>query len=162
MNTTTNDFKGLWIPFQILTDDNLSDKEKFILCLILYKSKFSGNCSLSNRYLSNLFNISETQVSKLISSLVKKNYIDIQLMYENNSKEIKSRLIIPKKLVLAYMDLGIKQMLNTSLTNVNEPIQHNFKDNIKYYKNNKYNTNSCNFESRKYDADYLNSFYANL
>lgn len=31
MNTTTNDFKGLLIPFQILTDDNLSDKEKFVL-----------------------------------------------------------------------------------------------------------------------------------
>lgn len=33
------DFKGLWIPFQILTDSVLSDKEKLILCLILYKSK---------------------------------------------------------------------------------------------------------------------------
>ena len=55
-----NDFKGLWIPFQILTDKNLSDKEKFILCLILYKSKISGNCCLSNKYLSNIFNISET------------------------------------------------------------------------------------------------------
>ena len=84
-------------PFQILADKNLSDKEKFILCLILYKSKISGNCCLSNKYLSNIFNISETQVSKLVSSLVKKNYIDIQIMYENNSKEIKLRIIIFNK-----------------------------------------------------------------
>ena len=158
---TNNDFKGLWIPFQILTDKNLSDKEKFLLCLILYKSKVTGNCCLSNKYLSNIFNISETQISKLISSLVKKNYIDIQLMYENNSKEIKSRLIIPKKLILSYMDLGTKQKLNTSLTNVNGPIQHMFKDNKKYYKNNKYNTNNCNFDSREYDPNFLNSLYAN-
>ena len=66
-----NDFKGLWIPFQILTDKNLSDKEKFILCLILYKSKISGNCCLSNKYLSNIFNISETQVSKIIKNIIK-------------------------------------------------------------------------------------------
>lgn len=155
------DFKGLWVPFQILTDSNLSDKEKFILCLILYKSKFSGNCSLSNRYLSSIFNISETQISKLISSLVKKNYIDIRLMYENNSKEIKARIIIPKKFLLEYAELGVKQKLNTSLTNVNEPIQQNCKDNIKYFKNNKYNNNSFEFQSRNYEADFLNSLYDN-
>ena len=155
------DFKGLWIPFQILTDSVLSDKEKLILCLILYKSKFSGNCSLSNRYLSSIFNISETQISKLISSLVKKNYIDIRLMHENNSKEIKSRIIIPKKFLLEYAEVGIKQKLNTSLTNVNEPIQQNCKDNIKYFKNNNYNNNSFEFQSRNYAADFLNSLYDN-
>lgn len=44
MNTTTNDFKGLWIPFQILTDDNLSDKEKFFMCFrILLVNEFRQN-----------------------------------------------------------------------------------------------------------------------
>lgn len=161
MNTSIHDFKGLWMPFEILTDKNLSDKEKLILCLISYKSKFSGNCSLSNKYLSSIFNISETQVSKLISSLVKKNYIDIRLMYENNSKEIKSRIIIPKNFVLSYMQSGIKEKLNTSLTNVNEPVQYKFKDNIKYIKNNKYDTNNYEFQSRNYDANFLNSLYDN-
>lgn len=156
MNKTNNDFKGLWIPFQILTDKHLSDKEKFLLCLIAYKSKFSKERSLSNKYLSSIFNISETQISKLISSLVKKKYIDIKLMYENNSKEIKARIIRPKTFVMSYMDLGIKQKLNTSLTNVNEPIQQKCKDNKKYYKNNKYG-NSRNYAC----TEFLESLYEN-
>jgi len=28
--------KGLWIPIEILTDKNLSDKEKIILSIILF------------------------------------------------------------------------------------------------------------------------------
>ena len=111
--------------------------------------------------MSSIFNISETQISKLISSLVKKNYIDIRLMYENNSKEIKARIIIPKKFLLEYADVGIKQKLNTSLTNVNKPIQQNCKDNIKYFKNNKYNNNSFEFQSGNYEADFFNSLYDN-
>ena len=31
--------KGLWIPIEILTDKNLSDKEKTILSIILFLSK---------------------------------------------------------------------------------------------------------------------------
>ena len=31
--------KGLWIPIEILTDKNLSDKEKIILSIILFLSK---------------------------------------------------------------------------------------------------------------------------
>lgn len=160
MNTTNNDFKGLWIPFQVLTDKHLSDKEKFILCLIAYKSKFTKECSLSNKYLSSIFNVSETQISKLISSLVKKKYVDIQLMYENDSKEIKARIIRPKSFVISYMDLGIKQKLNTSLTNVNESIQQKYKDNKKYYKNNKY-SNSKNYDCENYSSEFLESLYEN-
>ena len=31
--------KGLWIPIEILTDKNLSEKEKTILSIILFLSK---------------------------------------------------------------------------------------------------------------------------
>lgn len=160
MNKTNNDFKGIWIPFQILTDKNLSDKEKFLLCLIAYKSKFTKECSLSNKYLSSIFNVSETQISKLISSLAKKKYIDIKLMYENDSKEIKVRIIKPKNFIMSYMDLGIKQKLNTSSTNVNEPIQQKCKDNKRYYKNNKYSS-SKNYTCMEYSAEFLESLYEN-
>lgn len=108
MNLENNNFKGIWIPFQILTDNNLSDKEKFILCLICFKSKFYGNCSLSNKYLSYIFNISETQCSKLINSLAKKNYIMIRFMYEDNSKEVKNRIIKPQNFVLNYINSSVK------------------------------------------------------
>lgn len=45
-----NKFKieGLWIPYQILTDKNLRDKEKIIYSLILFFSNNKGYCSIKN------------------------------------------------------------------------------------------------------------------
>ena len=36
--------KGIWIPIEVLTDKNLSDKEKMILAIILFLSKENNNC----------------------------------------------------------------------------------------------------------------------
>ena len=41
--------KGLWIPIEILTDKNLSDKEKTIFSIIIFLSKESNECFCSNR-----------------------------------------------------------------------------------------------------------------
>ncbi len=41
--------KGIWIPIEVLTDKNLSDKEKMILAIILFLSKENNNCFCTNR-----------------------------------------------------------------------------------------------------------------
>lgn len=48
---------GLWIPYQILTDKNLRDKEKIIYSLILFFSNNKGYCSIRNIWMTkrNLF-----------------------------------------------------------------------------------------------------------
>ena len=55
--------KGVWIPIEILIDDNLSDKEKLIYSIILFLSKENNYCYCNNSSLSELLNISTTQVS---------------------------------------------------------------------------------------------------
>ena len=80
--------KGVWIPIEILTDNKLSDKEKYIYAIILYLSKENNYCYLTNKSISELLNISITQVSKLVNSLKDKNYISIELIYKENSKQI--------------------------------------------------------------------------
>lgn len=87
--------KGIWIPIEILTDDNLSDKEKIIYAIIIYLSKENQYCFLTNKTISELFNISVTQVSKLVNSLKDKNYINIKLIYKENSKQVEMRKLIP-------------------------------------------------------------------
>ena len=69
--------KGLWIPIEILTDKNLSDKEKTILSIILFLSKENNNCFCTNGTISELLNISSKQVSKLINSLKAKGYTEM-------------------------------------------------------------------------------------
>lgn len=80
--------KGIWIPIEILIDDNLSDKEKLIYSIILFLSKENNYCYCNNSSLSELLNISTTQVSKLINSLKKKECIDIIIKYKENRNEI--------------------------------------------------------------------------
>ena len=40
--------KGLWIPAEILLNEELTDKEKLILAMILYLSEETSSCFASN------------------------------------------------------------------------------------------------------------------
>ena len=81
------EFKGIWIPYEVLTDKKLNDKEKTIYSMILSLSK-ENDCTMSNTYISNLLNICNVQASRIINSLKKKGYIKIEIVYKNESKEI--------------------------------------------------------------------------
>ena len=134
-----SNLKGLWIPIEILTDKNLSDKEKHIYSLVIFLSQEKQYCFCTNKTISELLNISVTQVSKLVNSLKDKGYINIEMVYKENSKEVDIRKLIP--------------------------IEEKFKDN-KYNINKYKNTNNkrlCNFEQRDYEKEGFdfNSLYAN-
>ena len=123
------EFKGIWIPYEVLVDKNLNDKEKIIYSMILYLSK-ENDCKMSNTYISNLLNICNVQASRIINSLKKKEYVKIEIVYKQNSKEIALRKIIP-----------INEYVNTYKQINDESINKNVKDIIN---NNKiYNNNSC-------------------
>ncbi len=77
--------KGIWIPIEILTDNKLSDKEKIIYAIVMYLSKENQYCFLPNKTISELLNISVTQVSNLINSLKKKKYIKTEIIYKENN-----------------------------------------------------------------------------
>ena len=83
--------KGIWIPIEILTDKKLSDKEKIIYAIIIYLSRENNYCYCTNKTISELLNISVTQVSKLVNSLKDKEYINIEMIYKENSKEVEVR-----------------------------------------------------------------------
>ena len=142
------EFKGVWIPYEIVTDIKLNDKEKLIYSMILYLSK-ENDCTMSNRYISSLLNICNVQASRIINSLKKKGYIKVELVYKQNSKEIALRKIIP---VCKY-DNTYKQ-INA------KPINTNVKEIIN--NNKKYNKNTW---KSKNGRDYSNfdwtSLYAN-
>ncbi len=155
--------KGIWIPIEILTDEKLSDKEKIIYSIILYLSKENSYCYLTNKTISELLNISITQVSKLVNSLKDKKYIDIELIYKENSKQVEMRKLIP-----------INKNEDTYLTKVQYPLQQNFNTPIEEkFKDNKYNNkniNKCNSTRQDYkksranfeERDYTNYDFTKL
>ena len=88
------EFKGVWIPYEILIDIKLNDKEKIVYSMIMYLSK-ERECTINNSYISELLNISKVQSSRIINSLKKKLYIRVEMIYKENSKEIALRKIVP-------------------------------------------------------------------
>lgn len=92
---TTQKLKGLWIPAEILLNKELSDKEKIILAIIVYLSEETESCFASNKYIASIVNVTHERVSKIISSLKNKKYINVKLKYKTNSKEIEQRQITP-------------------------------------------------------------------
>ena len=155
--------KGVWIPIETLTDNKLSDKEKYIYAIILYLSKENNYCYLTNKSISELLNISITQVSKLVNSLKNKNYISIELIYKENSKQIEMRKLIP---IVKNNDTYLTKVKYPLQQNFNTPIEEKFKDNKNI--NNKYNStnkiyqkNKVNFEERDYTGYDFTQLYAN-
>lgn len=147
--------KGLWIPIEILTDTNLSDKEKHIYSIIMFLSKENNYCYCTNSNISELLNISITQVSKLVNSLKKKGYIDIEIKYKDNSKEIESRKLIPK------MDNPyLTKVKYPPQQNFNTPIEEKFKDN-KYNNKQNFKKTKVNFKERAYEGFDFDTLYAN-
>lgn len=154
--------KGIWIPIEILTDEKLSDKEKIIYSIILYLSKENNYCYLTNKTISELLNISITQVSKLVNSLKDKKYIDIELIYKENSKQVEMRKLIPTSKNKDTYLIKVKYPLQQ---NFNPPIEEKFKDNKNINKCNStrqdYKKSRANFEQRDYTNYDFTKLYAN-
>lgn len=165
--------KGLWIPAEILLNEELSDKEKIILSMFLYLSDETGSCFASNKYIASIVNVTSDRVSKIVSSLKKKEFIKVTLKFKLDSKEVESRQIIPNKEMInkfseKYLK-GIGENNYCAGQKKQYPTGENNKDIINNIKNknnhNKEshtkNNNKANFEQRDYTGYDFTKFYAN-
>ena len=143
------EFKGVWIPKEILVDKNLNDKEKIIYSMILYLSA-EKDCTISNAYIGELLNICNIQVSRIINSLKKKGYIKTEIIYKENSKEILIRKCIP-----------INIYVNTYKQISALPINKNVKDIKSNNKINNINNRLKNENQRDYSKFDFSKLYAN-
>ena len=86
------DFKGVWIPKEIWLDQKLSWMEKLLLVEIDSLDNEKG-CFASNAYFGEFFNLSNSRISEMISSLVSKGYVTTFLLYDG--KQVKQRILTP-------------------------------------------------------------------
>lgn len=169
----TQRLKGLWIPAEILLNEELTDKEKLILAMILYLSEETSSCFASNKYIANIVNVTANRVSKIISSLKEKQYIKVKLKYKTDSKEIEQRQITPIVQNINRYNSKSQEGIETNnyLNSQNRPypIYDKDKDIINNIKNkNNYNkeslgkkNNKANFDRRDYTDFDLTKLYAN-
>jgi len=138
------------IPAEVRYSINLTPNAKLLYAEITALSQKDGSCWASNKYFSNLYNVSTVTVSRWISSLVENNFINREIVYKKGTKEIDKRYL---------------QLCNGGINkNVNAPINKNVKDN-----NTSINNTSINISNRRkdfvlnvmsfdYDKNILNSF----
>ena len=141
-------------------NEELSDKEKIILSMVLYLSKDTGHCFATNNYFSDILNVTVVSISRIINSLKKKNYIKVDMKYKSNSKEIENRQIIPLNKVINryYKNCGYPIIKNDNkcYQNCKIPINKDDKDIIiNNIKNKKY-------IGREYSNEFLENLYANV
>lgn len=144
--------KGVWIPLEILNNDNLSDKEKILYSIILSLSIETGYCYANNRYFSKILNITMGRVSKLISSLKNKGFIEVKLIYEDDSKKIDRRELRP--MVIFNHTRGRNEPY--AMVRNNQDIIYNIINSINNKKNFK------NYPQRQYEGKKLENLYANF
>ena len=145
--------KGLWIPAEILLNEDLSDKEKIILSMILYLSEESKSCFASNKYIANIVNVTHERVSKIISALKDKGYVSVKLKYKTDSKEIEERQITPIVENINRYSQDVQEGIETNNYSDGQkqpyPMVEKDKDIINNIKN-KNNYNNQNYNQTKY------------
>lgn len=94
------------ISYEILTSDELTDKEKLLLGLISSLQGERGYCYANNKYLSDRLNCYPDTIKDLISNLVKLKWLNRKI-YRNEKNEFVKRILTVKmsKKVLEFDEI---------------------------------------------------------
>lgn len=93
-NIDKNKTTGLWIPQEILDDNNLSLQEKVLLAKIEALDNEEG-CFATNDHFSKLLGVNKVRVSNIISSLIEKKYIVSTLNPKLGNRRVLSKTLRP-------------------------------------------------------------------
>ena len=85
--------KGIWIPIEIYLDKSVCWTAKLIFLEIDSFTRSDLDCFISNEYLSEMFDISVTQVSKHISKLKQIGWIE-QTRFDGKKRYLRSRVVL--------------------------------------------------------------------
>lgn len=99
-------FKGVWIPKNIWLSKELNMTEKCLLIEVESLSSTEEGCYASNQFLGNFLGLTKNTISNIVSGLVKKGFITVEIKYFLNSKIVDRRIIkITKK--FKYLQSGL-------------------------------------------------------
>lgn len=110
------------IPAGVRYDKELKDKAKLLYGEISSLSNKEGKCWATNSYFAELYDVSNETISRLISDLVDRGYIERVIEYKEGTREIKCRYLRINTPLLTKTSIPIDEKINT-------PIDENVKEN---------------------------------
>ena len=111
------------LPSSVRYDNRLKPNEKLLYSEITALSNKTGLCYATNKYFADLYSVETETISRWISHLKKLNYIDIEIVYKNDTKEIDKRII-------KINGIPIDQNINTYIPNNQEGCYKNNQEGI--------------------------------
>lgn len=81
------------IPANVRYSKELSANAKLLYAEITALTSSNGECWASNAYFANLYNVSSKSISSWIQQLIKAGFLTSAIIYKDNSKEIKKRIL---------------------------------------------------------------------
>ena len=107
-------FSGIWIPASLYLTNGISPTQKILLTEIDSLSLSDHGCFASNAYFSKFLQLSESQVSRLISSLVKQGLVISSMTMvqgRTSSKNMRS-LSLPNAIDQVFPDYVLDQIMD--------------------------------------------------
>ena len=106
----SKEYPNYWamIAAPVLNDKELLSKPKAILLYghITTLARSTGACWATNKYFSEMLNVSTRSITEYIRLLVDKGFVKVITKYKSNSKQIEKRLIFP----LTPMEMSFDSM----------------------------------------------------
>lgn len=140
------------IPANVRYDPDLPPNAKLLYGEITALTNDKGYCWASNNYFANLYGVYPTTISKWLRVLKEKNYISIELVYKDGTKEIQNRHI-------KISEIPIANLNNTYCQKEQEGMEQ--KNNTPIVKKSKENNTSSNntFNNTYYINKDLNDLF---
>lgn len=99
-------YKGVWLPKEILDNPDLTPTEKILLAIIeSLDDEEAGGCYASNEYLGNRLGVTEKMASWTISNLKKKGYL-AQTKFDGRRRFIRSALSFSWRQTPGFLESG--------------------------------------------------------
>lgn len=117
------------IPADVRYDKKITPNAKLLYAEITALCNAKGNCWATNKYFSELYSVSQTSISKWISSLISNGYIKSEIKYLKGSKQIDKRyLTIIKHPIEEKLNTPIEEKLKDNNTSINKYISSDFPE----------------------------------
>lgn len=81
------------IPAEVRYDTELQANAKLLYGEITALANEKGYCWAGNDYFSNLYNVDKTTISRWVSKLAEKEYVSVEIIYKQGSREVAERRI---------------------------------------------------------------------
>ena len=121
------------MPADIRYDNRLKDKAKFLYAEITALCNKDGYCFASNGYFAELYNVRKETISRLLNDLKNKGYIEIKIEYDENTKEIKRRLIYLLTKLSIPLDKTVKSPIDEKVKENNTSINNTINIFVDFY-----------------------------